>query len=65
MKKVKLRRWVKVVLFILLLALIIYCGYRLFTKKTIYVTPAGTYMCNGSIIQVCGGSKEVADYLGV
>ena len=65
MKKMKLRKWVKVVLFIMLIALIVYFGYRLFTKKTIYTTPGGTYVCNGTLVQVCSGSKEVAEYLGV
>jgi len=65
MKKMKLRRWVKVTLLILAIALLIIIGYQMFTKKTIYTTPAGSYECNGSIVQVCHGSKEVAEYLGV
>lgn len=65
MKKLKLRRWVKVTLSILTVLLLITIVYQMFTKKTIYTTPAGSYECNGGIIQVCHGSKEVAEHLGV
>lgn len=36
-----------------------------FFKEVTYHTPAGDYTCTGGLIKACGGSKEVADYLGV
>lgn len=39
--------------------------YQIATIKTIENTPVGSYECRGKIIQVCSGSKRVADYLGV
>ena len=65
MKKIRLRKWVKVTLLILTILLLIAIVYQLFTKKTIYTTPAGSYECNGGIVQVCHGSEEVVEYLGV
>ena len=65
MKKYRLRRWVKVVLLILVLLFMILVIFQIKTIKTIHTTPVGTYTCYGKIIQVCSGSKEVADYLGV
>ena len=64
-KKYKLRKWVKVCLWTLFVAFISISIYQMFTIKTIHTTPVGTYQCNGGLIKVCGGSKEVADYLGV
>ena len=64
-KRYRLKRWVKVVIWSLFVAFITLAIYQLFTKKTIHSTPVGTYTCHGGIIQVCGGSSEVADYLGV
>ena len=64
-KRYKLKRWVKVVIWTLFVVFITLAIYQLFTKKTIHTTPVGTYECHGGIIQVCSGSKEVADYLGV
>ena len=64
-KRYKLKRWVKVVIWTLFVAFITLAIYQLFTKKTIHSTPVGSYECRGGIIQVCNGSREVADYLGV
>lgn len=64
-KRYRLKRWVKVVIWTLFVAFIILAIYQLFTRKTVHTTPVGSYTCHGGIIQVCGGSKEVANYLGV
>lgn len=63
-KKYVLKRWVKNTLWVLLGALIGIAIYQLFTVQTTETTPVGDYTCNGGIIKVCTGSKEVADYLG-
>lgn len=64
-KKYKLKKWVKFVLWSLFLVFITLAIYQIFTIKTIHTTPVGTYQCNGGLIKICGGSKEVANYLGV
>lgn len=64
-KTLRLRKWVKVVLFIILLFLIIIPIYQLFTITTTTTTPVGSYTCHGKLIQVCSGNKEVREYLGV
>lgn len=66
MKRYKLRRWVKNLLWIFLGVLIGIIIYQMFTIKTIEYTPVGTYECNGGIIKVClTNSPDVANYLGV
>lgn len=65
MKKYRLKRWVKNTLWIILGAVIGIAGYQLFTLETTKETPVGKYTCKGGIVQVCTGSNEVADYLGV
>ena len=56
MKKLKLRRWVKVVIFIIGIMLLSYIIVSLFTKKTVVITEGKNYTCHGSIIfQVCSG----------
>lgn len=56
MKKLKLKWWVKVVLYILFLILLTYIIVSLFTKKTVVVTEGKNYTCYGSkILQVCSG----------
>ncbi len=64
-KRYKLKKWVKVTLWTLFVGFVVLAIYQLFTIKTIHTTPVGTYQCNGGIIKICGGSKEVANYLGV
>ena len=64
-KKYKLKKWVKVALWTLFVAYISIAIYQFFTITTYHTTPVGTYTCKGSLIKVCGGSNEVADYLGV
>ena len=64
-KVYKLKKWVKVVLWTLLVAILSIAIYQLKTYKSITQTPVGTYTCHGKLIKVCSGSKEVADYLGV
>ncbi len=65
MTRRRLRPWVKVTLLLIAGAIIGIAIYQLFTIETIKQTPAGTYSCRGGIIQICTGSDEVADYLGV
>jgi hypothetical protein len=65
MTKRRLRPWVKYTLVAILSAIVSIAIYQLFTLETTKTTPARTYTCKGGIIQVCTGSKEVADYLGV
>ncbi len=64
-KRYKLRAWVKVALWTLFVIFATISIYQLFTIKTIHSTPVGNYTCNGKLVQICGGSKKVADYLGV
>lgn len=65
MIKRRLRPWVKYTLVAILSAIVSIAIYQLFTLETTKTTPAGNYTCKGGIIQICTGSKEVADYLGV
>lgn len=55
MKKLKLRQWVKVLLFWLLLLLLFFILKDLITKKEVITTEGKNYTCNGSIIKVCAG----------
>lgn len=63
--KPEVKKIMNIILLLLLGALIGIAIYQLFTIKTIKSTPAGNYECNGGLIKICSGSKEVADYLGV
>lgn len=65
MKKIRLKRWVKVVLCTFLLSTFLIQIYKLFTVTTTTVTPVGKYTCHGKLIQVCNGSKEVREFLGI
>lgn len=64
MKKYRLKRWVKVTLYSLCFLFIVVSVIQFFTIKTIHTTPYGSYTCIGKFIKVCGGSRQVADYLG-
>ena len=64
-RKIRLKKWVWFVLYTLLIVFLSITIYQLFHITTIHNTSVGTYMCHGKLIQVCSGSKEVADYLGV
>ena len=56
MKKLKLRLWVKVVLYILFLILLSYIIISLFNKKEVVITTGKNYTCYGSkIFQICNG----------
>lgn len=56
MIKMKLRKWVKVVLLVLFLLLIVYVIISLFTRKEVVQEYGKNYTCHGSIIlQVCYG----------
>lgn len=57
MRKLKLRRWVKVAMFIIGIMLLFYIILSLFTKKTVIITEGKNYTCHGSfILQVCSGT---------
>lgn len=64
-KKYRLKKWVWVVLWTLLVAFMAVAAYQCFTYTKIYTTPVGSYQCNGKLIKICRGSKAVADYLGM
>lgn len=56
MKKLKLKLWVKVVLYILFLILLSYIIISLFNKKEVVITEGKNYTCYGSkIFQICNG----------
>ena len=58
-KKLKLKRWVLVVAFLILVSYLI---ISLFTKKTIVITEGKNYTCYGSVIlQVCSGEDYDAE----
>lgn len=65
MKKYRLKSWVKVVIAIIVIIVIGIIAYQIGTKEHTYQTPVGNYTCRGEIIELCTGSKEVKDYLGV
>lgn len=64
MKKYRLKRWVKVTLYSMFFVFMVVSVIQFFTIKTIHTTPYGSYTCIGKFIKVCGGSRQVADYLG-
>lgn len=56
MRKLKLRRWVLVVTYFILVIISIYVIVSLFTTKTTVITEGKNYTCYGSkIFQVCSG----------
>lgn len=56
-KKLKLRRWVLVVIHLILVIVIVYAIVSLFTTKTTVITEGKNYTCNGSwVFQVCSGT---------
>lgn len=63
--KPSVKKTLKISLLFILGAVIGIAIYQLFTVKTIKKTPVGTYECRGGIFQICSGSKEVSNYLGV
>lgn len=56
MRKLKLRRWVLVVTYFILVITSIYIIVSLFTTKTTVISEGKNYTCYGSkIFQVCSG----------
>lgn len=56
MRKLKLRRWVLVVTYFILVIISIYVIVSLFTTKITVVTEGKHYTCYGSkLLQVCSG----------
>ena len=53
--KLKLKRWVKVILYLLVIVLLIISIKDIFTKKTIVNEVGKHYICYGSFIQICNG----------
>lgn len=50
---------------IIFIVITIVSTIQLFTIETKKTTPVGDYTCRGGIVEMCFGSKEVKDYLGV
>lgn len=62
-KKLRLKRWVKNVLWVMLGAFIGISIYTLFTIETNGTTPnGGTYTCKGTIVKVCTGDYKAYKY---
>ena len=57
MKKLKLRRWVKVVLITLFIFDFFLITYDIMTHKTVINEIGKHYTCYGSIIRVCHGEN--------
>lgn len=56
MRKLRLKRWVLVVTYFILVIIFIYVIVSLFTKKITVITEGKHYTCYGSkILQVCSG----------
>lgn len=53
----RLRKWVKVALYFLLLIVLTITVRDLFTKKTIVNDIGKHYVCYGSLIQICSGES--------
>lgn len=62
-KKLRLRKWVRVTLFIIICGLFTILFLNSMKKETAYNTPKGSYTCNGTILKVCSGSSEAYDYV--
>ena len=57
MKKLKLKRWVKVVIYIIILIILSYIIISFFNKKEVIITEGKNYTCYGSkLLQVCSGT---------
>lgn len=58
MKKLRLKRWVLVLAYFILVIIFIYAIVSLFTTKITVITEGKNYTCNGSwIFQVCRGEN--------
>ena len=56
MNKLKLKKWVKVVIYLVIVITFIITIKDLFTKKEVIITEGKNYTCNGNfLIQVCRG----------
>lgn len=55
--KLELKRWVKVVLYLIIFTLLIITIKDMLTKKTVVNEEGKHYVCYGSIIQVCSGEN--------
>ncbi len=62
-KKLRLKRWVKNLLWVMLGAFIGISIYTLFTVETNGTTPnGGAYTCKGTIVKVCSGDYKAYKY---
>lgn len=59
--RLKLRRWVKVLLFFILIIVLVVSIKDIFTKKTIIKEKGKDYICYGSIIELCHGVNYEID----
>lgn len=58
MRKLRLKRWVLVVAYFILVIISVYVVVSLFTTKTVIVSEGKNYTCNGSwVFQVCSGEN--------
>lgn len=66
-KSLDLIEWIELIILVFVIIGVLFTIFKfLFIgKTTTYETPVGEYTCSGGLIKVCGGSKEVADYLGI
>lgn len=56
MKKLRLKKWVKVIIYLVIVITIIITIKDLFTKKEVIITEGKNYTCVGNkILQVCSG----------
>ena len=56
MKKIKLKKWVKKTLIVIIIIIItMQIIFPLFTTKTSYKNNLKNYKCNGNIIKICSG----------
>lgn len=62
-KKLRLKRWVKNLLWVMVGAFIGISIYTLFTVKETNTTPnGGTYTCNGTLVKICSGDYKAYKY---
>lgn len=62
MKNRRLRSWVKISIFLIILAFLVYALIGLIGVQRTYTSPTGRYTCKGTILKICSGNKEVYNY---
>lgn len=57
MKKLRLKKWVKVMIYLIIVITIIIIIKDLFTRKEVIITEGKNYTCNGNfLLKVCSGT---------